>query len=137
VRDDSGAYEGSTIPRYYDTLISKLIVWGADREGAVVRMARALGEYKVTGVRTTIPVLARIIAHDDFRAGRLSTQLLERILPDLVPSGGRHESIAVIAAVLTEYERLRRPAESPLARDGAAPSAWRLGGRPGWRSGSR
>ena len=139
VRDDSGAYEGSTIPRYYDTLISKLIVWGVDRDTAIVRMARALDEYKVTGVRTTIPVLARIIAHEDFRAGRLSTQLLERILPELAPSGGRHESIAVIAAVLAEYERLHRPAERVRARNGVtpAPSAWRLGVRPGWRSGSR
>ncbi len=144
VRDDSGAYEGSTIPRYYDTLISKLIVWGPDREAAIVRMARALGEYKVTGVRTTIPVLARIIAHDDFRAGRLSTQLLERILPELTPSGGRHESIALIAAVLAEYERLHRRDAAPVAANGAAapgaattPSAWRLAVRPGWRSGTR
>src|SRR5207247_8689235 len=93
--------------RYYDTLISKLIVWGPDRAAAMARMARALDEYKVTGVRTTIPVLARIIAHEDFRAGRLSTQLLERILPQLTPSGGRFESIALIAAALAEYERLR------------------------------
>jgi acetyl-CoA carboxylase biotin carboxylase subunit len=57
VRDDSGAYEGCTIPRFYDTLISKLIVWGPDRASAIARMARALEEYKVTGVRTTIPVL--------------------------------------------------------------------------------
>src|SRR5205823_1945613 len=67
-RDDSGAYEGCTIPRYYDTLISKLIVWGPDRDTPISRMARALGEYKVTGVRTTIPVLARVVAHPDFRA---------------------------------------------------------------------
>jgi acetyl-CoA carboxylase biotin carboxylase subunit len=132
VRDDSGAYEGSTIPRYYDTLISKLIVWGPDRDAAIARMARALEEYKVTGVRTTIPVLARVIAHDDFRAGRLSTQLLERILPQLTLAGGRFEPIAVIAAVVAEHERLKgggRPGPAP------APSAWRLGVRPGWRGG--
>jgi acetyl-CoA carboxylase biotin carboxylase subunit len=140
VRDDSGAYQGSTIPRYYDTLISKLIVWGPDRDAAIARMARALDEYKVTGVRTTIPVLARIIAHDDFRAGRLSTQLLERILPELTPSTGRYESIAIIAAVLAEYERLHRPTTSTVdhgAAAASAPSAWRLGLRPGWRSGPR
>jgi acetyl-CoA carboxylase biotin carboxylase subunit len=139
VRDDSGAYEGCTIPRYYDTLISKLIVWGPDRDAAITRMARALDEYKVTGVRTTIPVLARIIAHDDFRAGRLSTQLLERILPQLTPAGGRFEPIAVIAAVLAEYGRLKgagtRPDGAPAAAP--APSAWRMGMRPGWRAGSR
>ena len=75
VRDDSGVYEGFTVPRYYDTLMSKLIVWGVDRSAAIARMARALAEYKVAGVRTTIPVLERIIAHDDFRAGRISTRV--------------------------------------------------------------
>jgi acetyl-CoA carboxylase biotin carboxylase subunit len=144
VRDDSGAYEGSTIPRFYDTLISKLIVWGEDRDAAIHRMARALGEYKVTGVRTTIPVLARIIAHDDFRAGRLSTQLLERILPELTPATGRHESLAIIAAVLAEYERLRgsgvqaaQATTAPSPGQASAPSAWRMGSRPGWRAGTR
>ena len=144
VRDDSGAYEGSTIPRFYDTLISKLIVWGPDREAAITRMARALDEYKVTGVRTTIPVLAQIIAHPDFRTGQLSTQLLERILPEFTPAGGRHESIAIIAAVLSEYERLNKPAAAANAGGtaGSPPatppsSAWRMGLRPGWRAGTR
>src|SRR5207253_6677790 len=65
VREDSGAYEGYTVPRWYDTLLAKLIVWGADRPTALARMLRALGEYQVVGVRTTIPALARIIAHPD------------------------------------------------------------------------
>ena len=137
VRDDSGAYEGCTIPRFYDTLISKLIVWGPDREAAIARMTRALDEYKVTGVRTTIPVLARIIAHPDFRAGRLSTQLLERILPQLTPSAGRYEAIAIIAAVLAEHERLRGAGTRARDTPAAAPSAWRMGMWPGWRAGRR
>jgi acetyl-CoA carboxylase biotin carboxylase subunit len=143
-RDDSGAYEGCTIPRFYDTLISKLIVWGEDRDAAIARMARALDEYKITGVRTTIPVLSRIIAHPEFRAGRLSTQFLERILPELTPAGGRYEAIAIIAAVLAEHERLRGPATTDAAgtrshdTPAAVPqSAWRTGLRPAWRAGSR
>ncbi|HXH84487.1 MAG TPA: acetyl-CoA carboxylase biotin carboxylase subunit, partial [Candidatus Tectomicrobia bacterium] len=71
VRDDSGVYEGATIPRWYDTLIAKLIVWGPDRAAAIARMGRALAEYRVAGVRTTIPVLERIVADPDFRDGRL------------------------------------------------------------------
>ena len=134
VRDDSGAYEGATIPRYYDTLIAKLIVWGPDRPTAIARMARALDEYKVTGVRTTIPVLARIIAHEDFKAGRLSTQLLERILPQISAAEGKYEPIAIIAAVLSEYERLRGVASAPVSAKSAAPSAWRTAVRQGgWR----
>ena len=128
VRDDSGAYEGCTIPRYYDTLIAKLIVWAPDRQAAITRMERALNEYRVAGVRTTIPVLARVMAHDDFRAGRVSTSFLERVLPELVPREGRLGSVAMIAAVLAEYERLGQamPAPPPSA------SAWRLGSRQGW-----
>jgi acetyl-CoA carboxylase biotin carboxylase subunit len=129
VRDDSGVYEGYTVPRFYDTLISKLIVWGADRDAACERMARALGEYRVVGVRTTLPALARIIAHPDFRAGRLSTAFLERVLPDLRANDGRFAPIAVIAAVLAEHERARH---APATPESTTPSAWRAAGIRGW-----
>jgi acetyl-CoA carboxylase biotin carboxylase subunit len=128
VRDDSGVYEGYTVPRFYDTLMSKLIVWGADRETACERMARALAEYRVSGVRTTIPALARIIAHPDFRAGRLSTAFLERVLPDVRPNDGRFASIAMVAAVLAEHERAR---PAPATPEATTISAWRAAGL-GW-----
>jgi acetyl-CoA carboxylase biotin carboxylase subunit len=131
VREDSGAYEGYTVPRFYDTLLAKLIVHAADRATAIERMLRALGEYKVVGVRTTIPALERIIAHPDFRAGRLSTALLERILPGLHANEGRFATVALIAAVLAEYERTRRP-PSPSAEHDGKPSSWALAARPGW-----
>jgi acetyl-CoA carboxylase biotin carboxylase subunit len=130
VRDDSGVYEGYTVPRFYDTLLAKLIVWGEDRPAAIARMRRALAEYRVAGVRTTIPVLERVIAHEDFRAGRLSTAFLERLLPAVAATEGRHRAVAVMAAVLARYEgrRAAAPVEPPPAA-----SAWRLGFRPGWR----
>jgi 3-methylcrotonyl-CoA carboxylase alpha subunit len=127
VRDDSGVYEGAAVSRFYDTLLAKLIVWGADRPAAVARMARALGEYKVVGVRTTLPVLERIIAHDDFRAGRLSTGFLERLLPGLTPAAGRHASVAIIAAALAQYEAMGRG----LLEAPPAPSPWRWRPRSG------
>jgi acetyl-CoA carboxylase biotin carboxylase subunit len=124
IRDDSGAYEGYTVPRWYDTLLSKLIVWGADRAAACDRMARALAEYRVVGVRTTIPILERVVAHPEFRAGRLSTAFLERVLPEVHANESRLQPIAIIAATLAEYERARRPATQAPAdeRDSAA---WR------------
>jgi acetyl-CoA carboxylase biotin carboxylase subunit len=131
VRDDSGAYEGYTVPRWYDTLVAKLIVWAEDRPAAIERMLRALDEYTVVGVRTTIPALARIVGHPDFRAGRLSTAFLEHVLPDLRPHEGRFATIATIAAVLAEYERERQAGAAPAAAD-AGPSRWRLFARPGW-----
>jgi acetyl-CoA carboxylase biotin carboxylase subunit len=128
VRDDSGACTGFTVPRWYDTLLAKLIVWADDRPAAVERMLRALGEYTVVGVRTTIPALARIVAHPDFRAGRLSTAFLERALPDLRPADPRFATVAIIAAVLAEHERARRPEATPPS-DEPSPSRWRLATR--------
>jgi len=136
VRDDSGAYEGYTVPRFYDTLVAKLVVWGADRPAAIARMSRALGEYKIVGVRTTIPVLERIVAHPDFHAGRLSTSFLDRVLPGVRANEARFESVAVIAAVLAEYERARRPPAAPapsVASTDGPMSPWRLATRPAWR----
>jgi acetyl-CoA carboxylase biotin carboxylase subunit len=131
VRDDSGAYEGYTVPRWYDTLLAKLIVWGADRPAAIERMLRALGEYRVVGVRTTIPALQRIVGHPHFRAGRLSTAFLDRVLPGLRAHEGRFATIATIAAVLAEHDRARRHAQAaPVA--GGTPSAWRRAVQPGW-----
>src|ERR687891_1293392 len=128
VRDDSGAHAGYTVPRWYDTLVAKLIVWAEDRPAAIERMLRALAEYTVVGVRTTIPALARIVAHPDFRAGRLSTAFLERALPDLRPADPRFATVALIAAVLAEHERTRGPAAAALP-DAASPSRWRQAAR--------
>jgi acetyl-CoA carboxylase biotin carboxylase subunit len=130
VRDDSGVYEGATVPVFYDPLISKLVVWGPDRRAAIARTSRALAEYKVVGVRTTIPLLRRILEHPDFVAGRLSTAFLDRVL---VAGGrradGRHKTLAVIAAALVAHER-EGQATRPLSF--SAPSPWTLSGRPGW-----
>jgi acetyl-CoA carboxylase biotin carboxylase subunit len=131
VREDSGIYEGYTVPSYYDTLLAKLVVWGADRSTAIERMARALGEYRIVGVKTTIPVLERIVAHPDFHAGRLSTGFLDRVLPDLAPARGHLTSIAAIAAVLARYEG---PGHAGLLP--SPPSPWRRG-RLGWTGGRR
>ncbi len=131
VRDDSGVYEGYTVPRYYDTLMAKLIVWAPDREAAIARMNRALAEYHVSGVRTTLPVLRRIIRHPDFAAGRLDTGFMERL-----PGGhgtGSRRTVALLAAVLEAYERAGSPA-APAAAPGPGP--WARAGRPGasgWR----
>jgi acetyl-CoA carboxylase biotin carboxylase subunit len=132
IREDSGVYEGFTVPGDYDTLMSKLVAWGTDREGAMARMRRALAEYRVAGVRTTIPVLRQIIAHEDFLAGRLSTDLLERLLPGFRAADDRHRSIAVLGAVLSEYERQEQATVPATAPVNGASSAWRRGVRAGW-----
>jgi acetyl-CoA carboxylase, biotin carboxylase subunit len=133
VRVDTGVYEGYTVPRFYDTLLAKLIVWGADRGAAIDRMTRALAEYRIVGVRTTIPVLERIIAHPDFRAGRLSTAFVDRVSLDAQPNEARLATVALVAAVLAEYERGRQAHGEAVAPVEAGSGAWRLGMRSGWR----
>jgi acetyl-CoA carboxylase biotin carboxylase subunit len=132
VRDDSGAYQGYTVPRWYDTLLAKLIVWGADRDAAIERMVRALAEYKVVGVRTTIPALQRIVAHPDFRAGRLSTAFLDRVLPDLEPNDSRLATIATIAAVLAEHDRVQQATPATPDNSDGASGNWRRGRSSTW-----
>jgi len=132
VRDDTGVYAGYTIPRYYDTLMAKLVVWGPDREAAVARMTRALGEYRVAGVETTIPLLARVLRDPEFRAGRLSTHFLERLLEAGGPrADGPRRTAALVAAALHAYERAGRQEPPPGP---ASPVAWRRAAQPAWRA---
>jgi acetyl/propionyl-CoA carboxylase alpha subunit len=77
VRVDAGVEEGDTIPSAYDSLLSKVIAYGATRGDAVLRMQRALGEYRVHGVRTTIPFHQLVLADEAFQRGALHTKLLE------------------------------------------------------------
>ena len=86
VRIDSHAYAGYTIPSHYDSMIAKLIVWGKDRRDAMERMSRALSEYMITGIKTTIPFEQAILQDPNFRRGVYSTNFIEQLL-----GGGRRE----------------------------------------------
>lgn len=77
VRVDSAAYPGYTIPPHYDSMIAKLIVWGATRDEAIARMKRALAEFAVEGVQTTIPFHLRVLNHPKFIAGDFDIKFLE------------------------------------------------------------
>ena len=80
VRVDTAAYAEGVIPPYYDSLIAKLIVRGKDRNEAISRMSRALEMFMVEGVYTTIPLHRKILADEDFRAGKIDTGFIERFL---------------------------------------------------------
>jgi acetyl-CoA carboxylase biotin carboxylase subunit len=82
VRIDSHAYAGYPIPSNYDSMIAKLIVHASSRDQAIARMARALGEYMITGVKTTIPFQQEIMRHKDFRAGKYDTGFVEKMLAE-------------------------------------------------------
>jgi len=78
VRLDTHVYTGYSVPPYYDSLLAKLVCQGRDRDEAVVRMRIALESFVVEGVTTTIPFLAHVMMHPEFRAGRVDTKFLER-----------------------------------------------------------
>ena len=76
VRVDSGLYAGLQVPLFYDPLLSKLIVWGNTRTQAIARLRRALDEYKIVGVRTTIPFARWLMDHPRYIAGDMSTDFI-------------------------------------------------------------
>jgi len=80
VRVDSGLYSGYRIPPYYDSMIAKLIVYGRDREGCIRRLKRALEEFVVTGVKTTIPLHQKLVDNPEFLAGDYTIKWLEQWL---------------------------------------------------------
>jgi len=78
IRWDSHLYQGYRVPPYYDSMIGKLITWGEDRTTAIARMQVALGELKIEGIKTNIPLLKKILADEGFKRGRQSIHYLEK-----------------------------------------------------------
>ena len=100
IRRDSGMYEGWTVPMDYDPLLAKLIGYGSDRDQAIGRLLRALNEYFVGGIKTNISLFRRILSDPDFRAAKLDTGFLDRLLKrkDEVPADQNAAEVAAIAA---------------------------------------
>jgi acetyl-CoA carboxylase biotin carboxylase subunit len=140
VRLDSGIYAGMDIPLYYDSLLSKLICWGKDRDEALARLRRALDEYTIGGVRTTIPFHQWLLSHPRFQAGDFSTDFIaEEWRPDRAEvaeqnnegDGLSTEAVAALVATLVAHQTQktdaqRRHAGTQTHEDG---SRWRVGGR--------
>ncbi len=112
VRTDTYVYKGYRIPIYYDPLISKLIVWGRTRKDAINRMKRALYEYKISGIKTSIPFLLRILDVPDFIDGKYDTHFIpkneELLFPKDVEINSKTEDIAIIAAYYHHYCKINK-----------------------------
>ena len=80
VRLDTHMYQGYKLPIYYDSMLAKLIVWGPDRAAAIARSRRALSEFRVQGLSTTIDVHKMIVDSPEFQAGDVDTGFMERLL---------------------------------------------------------
>ena len=84
VRVDTHVYQGYKIPPTYDSLVAKLIVWGSDRDEALARAARALDEFKIEGIQTTISFHRRVLENEVFCAGEATTDFIETQMGDLL-----------------------------------------------------
>ena len=127
IRDDSGVYEGWTVPIEYDPLISKLVAWGPTREEAIQRMLRALAEYRVEGIQTNLGFFQEILNDDDFRKGDFDTGFISRWLqqrPASPPLPQVELDLAVIAAALSDSA-----AESSPDGSGNPKSSWKIAAR--------
>jgi acetyl-CoA/propionyl-CoA carboxylase biotin carboxyl carrier protein len=127
VRIDAGVTAGSVIPMHYDPLLAKLIAHGPDREAALRRLDRALAELTALGLRTNQSFLRAVLAREDVRAGRLDTELLERVVTELeleAPEDVR--TAAALAFFLADHESLGMSADVPFGwRSAGPPAPWR------------
>ncbi len=83
IRLDTHCYPGYTVPIFYDSLLGKIITYGSAREEAIERMRRALAQFSITELGTNLPFLHFVMCHPDFMAGKVSTRLIEEMIPQL------------------------------------------------------
>jgi propionyl-CoA carboxylase alpha chain len=129
VRVDAGVEEGGEVLIHYDPMISKLTTWGRTRDEAIRRMERALDEYEIAGVTTTIPFCAFAMRHDAFRSGQFSTHFVDDHFDPvaLAPDNETHDTVAALAATL--YRATQQTDEAPAidagSPNGRTMSPWR------------
>ena len=129
VRVDDGFEQGMDIPIYYDPMIAKLVTFGANREEAIARMLRAIAEYQITGIETTLPFGTFVLQHPAFVSGNFDTNFVRdhfsaAVLAPTTPDEGTAQVAAALVAMLMHE---KKPA-SPVAAGetaGAPASAWR------------
>jgi acetyl-CoA carboxylase biotin carboxylase subunit len=135
VRVDSGVYEGWEVAIHYDPLLAKLVVWAPTRATAIDRLRRALAEYRIGGIRTTLPLFRAIVDQPAFQTGAIDTGYLDRMLHGLteVEPDRELEDLAVLAAVLQHASDAPRKAVS----SNVSTSGWRRAARAATLRGAR
>jgi acetyl-CoA carboxylase biotin carboxylase subunit len=127
VRVDSGIYEGFDIPIYYDPLIAKLLAWAPTRPTAIKRMTRALSEYTIRGVETSIPFHLLVMGHPKFLEGDYDTTFIDKVLGKIKYEKSNYE-VAAISAVLAKLFKKER-ARVLTPQESRRVSPWKLAGR--------
>jgi acetyl-CoA carboxylase biotin carboxylase subunit len=131
IRDERGVAPGYEIPPFYDSMISKLVVWGESRAVAIARLRRALAEYRVAGLKTTIPFFQWLVTQPAFLDGAFDTTYLDRLLserqgrPFVAPDEGDLRDAAILAAVAQSL----RASRAASGEAGSLGGAWRRSAR--------
>lgn len=130
VRVDTGVYPGFEITPFYDPMIAKLIVWGETRGQAILRMRRALEEYRIVGVRTNIPFHQTMMNSHRFMAGQYDTRFVEErfSMQELEEGKGSYDEVAAIIATLVTHQQTQRSAQI-VRRAERDTSNWKWVGR--------
>jgi len=135
IRDDSGVETNSEVSIHYDPLISKLAAWGRTRAESIDRLRRALEEYEVGGIKTTLPFFREIVRDEEFKSGKLDTGFISRFnerreAKRATPEEGDQQAddMAVIAAAI-HYTRLQREASYNSRQSEDGQSRWKMSGR--------
>jgi acetyl/propionyl-CoA carboxylase alpha subunit len=119
IRVDTGVYIGFEVSPYYDSLISKLIVWGATRGEAILRMRRALEEYRILGVRNNIPFHQRLMDSHRFMGGQYDTRFIEERFSLETAEEGKESQpeVAALLATLVAHQQTERAAHVILRNE--------------------
>ncbi|CAB3874781.1 Acetyl-/propionyl-coenzyme A carboxylase alpha chain [Achromobacter dolens] len=133
IRVDGGVRTGDTITPFYDPMIAKLIVHGADRDQARARMLRALAQTQAVGVQTNVAFLSRLMRDSAFAAADLDTGLIERqratLLPEPTPADTATLALATAAVLASQGQAQSAPHAAAPADPWDTRDGWRLGGR--------
>lgn len=133
VRTDGYVFEGYEIPIFYDPMISKLIVWAPTRKEAIARMRRALHEYKITGVKTSVGFLEKIMSAREFVDGNYDTHFIDKNIDELLVDDGLCDivcqDIAAIAAYFDYKQNLERLSDKNGKNGQAIKDNWKEVGR--------
>jgi acetyl-CoA carboxylase biotin carboxylase subunit len=137
VRDDGGVEAGAEVSIYYDPMISKLAAWGSTRAEAIDRLRRALDEYSVGGIKTTLPFFREIVRDREFIEGRLDTGFISRFFARRDSESSANEpdeaetlrrDMALIAAALSYEDFIKNASRQPETEQQPT-SQWKLMGR--------
>jgi acetyl/propionyl-CoA carboxylase alpha subunit len=128
IRVDGGLYEGLEVSLYYDPLLAKLIAWAPSRDEAIQRMRRALREFRIVGLPTSIPFHQAVLEDGRFQSGEYNTAFLEDLPAPAGPERDEHRRWAAIVATLLSHQQAgRQPVSATSPEEGNGVDGWQPG----------